>query len=55
MEVAGFTSQAFRPRIGYFLNIQMTATFHQFGSHDAHGAVVGRKRLIQLRHSTADG
>ena len=33
----------------------MPADFHQSRRHRAHGAVVGRKRLIELSHPAADG
>ncbi len=55
LEVTGPTLDRFHRRVGDNLNIDVSPTFHQLGGHDAHGAVVGGKRLIQLGHISADG
>ena len=33
----------------------MPAALHQLGGDNAHGTVVGREGLVQLRHDPADG
>ena len=40
---------------GVKIDIQMATGFHQLGRDDAHGAIVGGKGLVQLRHHAADG
>jgi hypothetical protein len=37
------------------LNITMPADLDQFRRENSHGAVVGGKGLVQLRHDPADG
>ena len=41
--------------IGDQLDVHVSSHFHQNGTHDAHGAVVGGKGLVQLGHDPADG
>jgi hypothetical protein len=36
-------------------NIQMPADLDQYRGDNSHGAVVGRKRLVELRHDPANG
>jgi hypothetical protein len=40
---------------GQKLNVQVPADLDQLGSEDSHGAVVGGKGLVQLRHGAAYG
>ena len=42
-------------RIGNQFNIQMPADLDQYRGDNSHGAVIGRKRLIELRHDPANG
>jgi hypothetical protein len=41
--------------VGDNLNIKMPADLDQFRRENSHGAVVGGKGLVQLRHDPADG
>ena len=54
-EVAGFAFQRLDLGVGNDIDIEMAPHFDQFRRNDTHGAVVGRKRLVQLRHDAADG
>jgi len=40
--------------IGEYFNVPMATCIDQFGGHDAHGAIIGGKGLIQLRHGAPD-
>jgi hypothetical protein len=40
---------------GQKLDVEMPADLDQLGRDDSHGAVVGGKGLVQLRHDSADG
>ena len=54
-EIARLATQFLQLGTGDDLDIQVAATFHQLGGHDAHGAVVGGESLVQLGHDAADG
>ena len=54
-EVPGLPLYPFHVAQGENLDIAMPADLHQSRRHGAHGAVVGRERLIELSHHTADG
>ncbi len=41
--------------VGVQLDVGMTTGVHQLRGHDAHGAVIGGKGLVQLGHDPADG
>jgi hypothetical protein len=52
--VAGVAGDAGDLGRGQNFNIEVAAHLHQFRRQGAHGTVVGRKGLIQLRHDAAD-
>jgi hypothetical protein len=54
VEVSNLTFYALNFRIGENLYVWVPADLDQFGCENSHGAVVGRKGLIQLRHVAAD-
>ncbi len=45
----------FQIRIGDEFNVQVPADLDQFGRDDSHGAIIGGKGLVQLRHGAPDG
>ncbi len=54
-ELACLAIQAEQVRVGEDLDVAMPVRLDQFGRQDAHGAVVGGKRLVELRHFAANG
>ncbi len=48
-------AEAHHFRRGQDLDIPVVGAVYQLGGDDAHGAVVGGKGLVQLRHDPADG
>ena len=55
LEVARLTAHLLDFGEGVDLDVEMPPALHQLGGDDAHGAVVGGKGLVQLRHDAADG
>ncbi len=54
-EISSGSFHRFQIRIGDQFNVQVPADLDQFGGNDSHGAVVGGKSLVQLRHGPPDG
>ncbi len=55
LEVARLAFDAGNLRVGHDLDIGLPVAFDEFRQLDAHRAVVGRKRLVELGHLAADG
>ena len=53
-EVASLSIHAKHIGVGENLDVEMAAHVHQLGADVAHRAVIGRERLIELRHVAAD-
>jgi hypothetical protein len=52
--MTGFAFTVLYLCIAQDLDVGMTVAFHEFRRLDAHGAVVGWKRFVELRHVSAD-
>jgi hypothetical protein len=55
LEITGGPFDGFDIGVGNKLYIEMPADLDQFWRDNSHGAVVGRKGLVQLGHDAADG
>jgi hypothetical protein len=54
-EIAWGAFDGFQVCVSDQLDVHVPADLDQFGRDDSHGAVVGRKGLVQLGHDPADG
>jgi hypothetical protein len=54
-EIARFALDGTHLGVGQDLNVGVAPDVHHLGRHNAHGTVVRRERLVQLRHVAADG
>ena len=54
LKVSGFPLETVNFSIGHDLYIGMPFTFNKLRRFNAHGAVIGGKRLVQLGHVAAD-
>ena len=55
LEVTGLARNPLHLGQGVEVDVQVPPGFDQLGRYDAHGAVVGGKRLVELGHHAADG
>jgi len=55
LKVSFLSGDALHLTEGQKLNIEMPADLDQFGRKDSHGAIIGGKGLVQLRHDATDG
>ena len=55
LEIARGAFNGLQIRVCDQLDVQMPADLDQYGRDDSHGAVVGGKCLVQLRHDAPDG
>ena len=54
-KISGLTRQSIQLRTGNDLQVVVPADLDQLGRDNSHGAVVGGKGLVDLRHGAADG
>jgi hypothetical protein len=54
-KIPGFAVHALYLRIRYDFNIRVCGTLDKLGGQDAHGTVVGGKRLVELGHLAPNG
>ncbi len=54
-EVSGLSFDAVDFRVGEYLDVGVSVALDELRRFDAHGAVVGGKGLVELRHLAADG
>ncbi len=53
LKVARLSLNPFNLSMGKNIDIQVSAKLHELGRDNSHGAIVGRKGLIQLSHDSA--
>jgi hypothetical protein len=55
LEIAGISLNRFQICVGDQFDVQMPADLDQYRGDNSHGAVIGRKGLVQLGHDAANG